>query len=176
MSVYTVHEPPLRATDSAPDPERFVFVRDGFSIWAFLFSVLWMLWYRLWLALLAYLVVVAGMEAALRYAGVSSVLIGILGVLASLLIGIEAGTLRRFKLSRIGFRNIGVVCGSNLDDAERRFFDAWVRAGEQKRAEPPAASPGLPPTPPPPPSPPSGTHSPQQSEVIGLFPEPGVSR
>jgi len=40
MSIYTVHEPPLKAGESAPDPDRFVFVRDGFSFWAFLLAVL----------------------------------------------------------------------------------------------------------------------------------------
>ena len=46
MSVYTVHEPPLRAASRIAEPERFVFVRDGFSFWAFLFAPLWMLWHR----------------------------------------------------------------------------------------------------------------------------------
>ena len=32
MSIYTVHEPPLKADESTPDPERFVFVRDGFYV------------------------------------------------------------------------------------------------------------------------------------------------
>ena len=53
MSVYTVHEPPLRAAEASPDPERFVFVRDGFYFWAFLLTPLWMLWHRLWLVLVA---------------------------------------------------------------------------------------------------------------------------
>ena len=38
MSVYTVHEPPQRMADDAVNAERFVFVRDGFSFWAFLFA------------------------------------------------------------------------------------------------------------------------------------------
>jgi hypothetical protein len=46
MAVYTVHEPPMKAEQSQPDPERFVFVRDGFSFWAFLLPPLWMLWRR----------------------------------------------------------------------------------------------------------------------------------
>src|SRR5262245_8280250 len=50
MSVYTVYQPPLKAHESAPDPERFVFVRDGFSFWALLVTPLWLLRYRLWLA------------------------------------------------------------------------------------------------------------------------------
>ena len=54
MPVYTVHEPPPRDSDDAADAaDRFVFVRDGFSFWAFLFAPLWMLWHRLWLVLLA---------------------------------------------------------------------------------------------------------------------------
>ena len=53
MSSYTVHEPPLRAGAAAPEPERYVFVRDGFSFWAFLFGPLWMLRHRMWLVLAA---------------------------------------------------------------------------------------------------------------------------
>ena len=167
MSIYTVHEPPLRAAETMPDPDRFAFVRDGFSVWAFLFAVLWMLWHRLWLVLLAYVVVVAGIESALRYAGFSGPVLAIVAVFISLLVGIESGTLRRFALARRGWKNVGVVSGSDLEEAERRFFAAWTR--EMKRPDAPSAATGTPaaaPVPRPPPS----------SGVIGLFPEPGVDR
>ena len=169
MSVYTVHEPPLRAADAGPDPEQFAFVREGFSVWAFLFAALWMLWHRMWLVLLIYLVVAAGLETALYYAGVSGLLLGLIAVLVSLLIGVEASTLRRFTLTRGGWKNVGVVSGDSLEMAERRFFDAWMRATPLPRA---AAAP------PPPPRPPSASvpHTPQSPDVIGLFPEPGADR
>ncbi|MGO9399811.1 MAG: DUF2628 domain-containing protein [Xanthobacteraceae bacterium] len=171
MSVYTVHQPPLRASEAAPKPERFIFVRDGFYFWAFLFSVLWMLWHRMWVILLVYVAVVVGLETALRYAGTSRPLLAFVGLLIALLVGIEAATLRRFKLARRGWNNVGVVSGDNLEDAERRFFDAWVRRASGVRAEPSAAPPG---PPPPPPSPMPRT--PPAADVIGLFPEPGVNR
>ena len=57
MAVYTVHQPPLKKYEAAPDPERFAFVRDGFSFWAFLLGPLWMLRHRMWLVLLGYIVV-----------------------------------------------------------------------------------------------------------------------
>ena len=57
MAVYTVHQPPLKKDEAAPDPERFAFVRDGFSFWAFLFGPLWMLRHRMWLVLLGYVAV-----------------------------------------------------------------------------------------------------------------------
>ena len=37
-----------------------MFVRDGFYFWAFLLGPLWMLWRRLWLVLVVYLVGIDG--------------------------------------------------------------------------------------------------------------------
>ncbi len=37
-------------------PERFVFVRDGFHVWAFMLTPLWLLAHRLWLAFIIYVV------------------------------------------------------------------------------------------------------------------------
>ena len=51
----------------------------------------------------------------------------LVGVLISLLVGLEAGTLRRFTFERRGWENVGIVCRPMLEDAERRFFDAWIR-------------------------------------------------
>jgi hypothetical protein len=87
--------------------------------------------------------------------------------LISLLVGLEAGTLRRFKLARRNWRNVGVVTGDDLEDAERRFFDAWIRQSPAGRAAStfPRAAPAAPPAPPA-----------EQTGVIGLFPEPGAHR
>jgi Protein of unknown function (DUF2628) len=167
MSVYTVYAPPLRAADTAPNPERFVVVRDGFSIWAFLFAALWMLWHRMWLVLLLYLVIGGVIEAALRYAGFSDWVLVAVAVALSFLVGAESSTLRHFTLERRGFRTVGVVSGDNLEMAERRFFDAWVRDGGRDRPDR-----GAPPASPPPPFP----RAPQSSGVTGLFPEPGANR
>jgi Protein of unknown function (DUF2628) len=163
MSVYTVHQPPLRAADAVADPNRFVFVRDGFSWWAFLLTPLWMLRHRLWLALVIYLLLSAALDATLRALGASAFTLVLIGLMISLLAGLEAGTLLRFKLARRHWRNIGVVTGDDLEDAERRFFDSWIRQGPARRF----------PSPPTPAfaAPPEG-----QSGVIGLFPEPGAQR
>ena len=60
----------------------------------------------------------------------------------ALLIGFEAGTLRRFTLRRRGYRNIGIVVGDDLELAERRFFDAWVRQ-DATAAPAPGGAPAL---------------------------------
>jgi hypothetical protein len=109
------------------DAERLTFVRDGFSLWAFLFAPLWMLWHRMWLILLGYVVVSIGLDILLRLFGASRFAVAVIGLLISLLIGLESGTLRRFTLGRRGWRNIGIVSGDGREAAERHFFDTWLR-------------------------------------------------
>jgi Protein of unknown function (DUF2628) len=167
MSVYTVHQPPLGAADAAGDPYRLVFVRDGFSWWAFLLTPLWMLRHGLWLALTIYLLISAALDVALRALGASVFTIVIIGVLISLLVALEAGTLRRFKFARRNWRNVGVVTGDDLEDAERRFFDVWARQSPAAHAAatPPKSAPAA-----------AAMAPAEQGGVIGLFPEPGAHR
>jgi Protein of unknown function (DUF2628) len=169
MSVYTVHEPPLRAGAAASDVERFAFVRDGFSWWAFLFAPLWMLRHRMWLVFVCYAAISAGLATLVRIFGVPAAVVGLIGLLISLLVGLEAGTLRRFTLGGRGWKNLGVVSGDDREDAERRFFDVWLRRKSSPSGGPPA------PTPPSPPAAPI-RRGPLGSDVIGLFPEPGAPR
>jgi hypothetical protein len=159
MAVYTVHEPPRRNDDALAHTERFTFVRDGFSWPAFLFAPLWMLRYRLWLALIVYLLVVFTLGAATRTLGDGDWLMAI-SFLVALLVGFEASTLRRYGLARRRWKTLGVVVGDDLEAAERRFFDAWAAGGVPHLATPAAAA---------------GSAAPAASgPIIGLFPEPGA--
>src|SRR5438876_10849371 len=103
MSIYTVYEPPLKAHESAPAPERFVFVRDGFSFWAFLLAPLWMLWHRLWLVFLGYCVLAIALQAGLQAIGASFGVRLTAGALLALLAGLEAARLRRSTLAGRGW-------------------------------------------------------------------------
>jgi Protein of unknown function (DUF2628) len=166
MSVYTVYAPPPKRGQSAPDPERFVFVRDRFSFWAFLLAPLWMLRHRLWLAFIVYLIVIVAVELALGAIGASRSVMITAAVLLALLVGLEAATLRRRALTRRGWSNVGIVVGDDIEAAERRFFDSWVtqlpRNGKPRASSQPAADmPNL--------------RRPPASEVTGLFPEPGAA-
>ena len=169
MSVYTVHEPPLRAGAAAADVERFAFVRDGFSWWAFLFAPLWMLRHRMWLVLIGYVVVAGAIEIPVKLSGAPTLAASLIGILLGLLVGLEAGTLRRFTLSRRGWKNLGVVSGDDREDAERRFFDAWLQRTNSTSGAPHAPMRG-------PASAAPNRRGPLRSDVIGLFPEPGAPR
>ncbi|TMJ50209.1 MAG: DUF2628 domain-containing protein [Alphaproteobacteria bacterium] len=158
MAIYTVYEPPLRSAD-ARHADRFVFVRDGFFWSAFLLAPLWMLRHRLWLALLLYVAVAVAIGAGAQFFRLSAGTTAAIAFLMSLLIGFEASTLRRWALARRKWTNVGVVVGDDLELAERRFFDAWIRHELPSRGARPNPVPSM--------------RSPAQDDVIGLFPQPG---
>ena len=160
MTIYTVHEPPLRADQT--DPERFKFVRDGFYFWAFVFGPLWLLFKRLWVVLIFYVIAIAALQAGLWLIGVPSAARGAVSLLAHLLLGLEGATLQRWTLHENEWTQIGIVAGDSYEAAERRFFDTWVARNSAPR--PPAASA--------PPMSPGMRPPPVSSDIIGLFPEP----
>ena len=170
MPVYTVHAPPaIRGRKRVPNaknvPENYIFVRDGFYVWAMVFGPAWMLFRKLWLVFFLYVVAMVALAVVLWLFGVSDATGGIPMLLVSGLIGLEAGSLWRWTLARRRYRNLGVVVGDNVEAAERRFFDrlAHEDAAPAQRfdASPP---PMIPPRP----------MAPQP--VTGLFPEPGALR
>lgn len=136
MAVFTVHQPPLGASGATPEPTRFIFVRDGFYVWGFVLSVLWMLRHRLWLVAVLFVAISVLLQVGLKLIGVPSTLQTLATIALCFLVGLEGGTLRRWTLARRGWTNAGVVVADNQDDAERRFFINW-HAGQRLNAAPP---------------------------------------
>jgi hypothetical protein len=167
MPTYTVHEPPLREGETAADPERFVFVRDGFYFWAFLLAPLWLLVRRLWLVLLLYVLLIAALGGVFFALQLPPQARFAVTLLLGLLVGFEAATLWRWTLARRGWKADGIVVADDAESAERRFFDGWAARANNAPA---AAAAETPVTLPVRRGPPDG------SDVIGLFPEPGGPR
>ena len=65
MTVFSVYEPASDDDDVAARAEKIAFVKDGFSWPAFLVPVLWLLYQRMWIELVAFLVVIGGLQWAL---------------------------------------------------------------------------------------------------------------
>jgi len=162
MKIYTVHVPVLRDDEVSPNPDRVRFVRDGFYFWAFLLGPLWMIWNRLWLVLVLYLVATAALFAGLTALGVTSGAQFIVGLLIAILIGCEGGSLRRFSLRRRRWTQAGVVAATDLEEAERRFFESWAEGASSMASAPPRS--------------PSTPVAPTSPDVLGLFPQPEPRR
>ena len=123
MTTFTVHEPLPRKSEEVAPPERFAFVRDGFYFWAFVLGPVWMLYHRLWLVFVMYMVGIGAIQAALWALGASALVKFTVSLLIALLVGFEAGSLRRWSLRR--WINRGIVVAHNREAAEHRFFDRW---------------------------------------------------
>src|SRR5438105_3934524 len=125
MPVYTVHAPLASAADFRAT-DKFIFVRDGFHFWAMVFGPLWLIWKRLWLALLGWIIAIVALEIVLARLGAGSAAIVSADVMVALLMGFEAASLQRWTLSRRNWRQLDVVVADDEETAERRFFDRWT--------------------------------------------------
>ena len=130
MRYYSVHAP-AEATD---DPERFAFVKDGFSWPALFVPVLWILWHRLWLALVWYIVFVLIVAWTGRLASEdAAMVVAFARRPASCARGQQYPP--RWRCENRGWDEVGASFGRNLDEAEARFFGrarqpagrAWIR-------------------------------------------------
>jgi hypothetical protein len=176
MPVYTVHGPTTNGADFATT-DRFAFVRDGFHFWAAVLGVVWLAWHRLWLALLGWIILMAIIDFGMVKLGVGAGTILLVDILLALLLGFEAASLERWTLSRRNWRQLDIVVADDAESAERRFFDRWTarqrglgndQLAVDRGAPPPTRNiPGQPFSKPPPLP---------DSDIIGLFPDPGAQR
>lgn len=136
MRTYTVHEPAQPLADRLDRASSLVFVRDGFTWSAFLFTFIWTLANRLWLTFIGYVVAVVLIVLVLNLAGLgdTAVLpIALFGL--QFAIGFEAASLRRAELRFRGWDFLGSVNGRNREDCERRFFELWLPTQPLMRVE-----------------------------------------
>jgi hypothetical protein len=128
MLSFTVHEPPSPPADRSDRAESLAFVKDGFGWGAALFAPVWLAAHRLWWPLLGYVAANGLFELGRMALPSAGSWIALAGVALHLLIGLEAGTLRRWGLARRGWRMLAVVSGKSPAECERRFFEAWLPA------------------------------------------------
>ena len=175
MPVYTIHAPRAAGPEADIAPDRFKFVRDGFHFWAFVAGLIWLVWHRMWWALLGYIALSIIGEIGLSMLGAGSGTRMVVMALFALLMGFEAASVRRWSLSRGKWRQVDIVVADDEESAERRFFERWTARREamddfsvDRGAPPPTRQiPGQSFS-----RPPSGA----REEIIGLFPQPGASR
>jgi hypothetical protein len=155
MRVYTVHAPP----DGLAAPERFKFVKDGFSWPALFVPLLWIVWHRLWLTLMGYVIFVLVVMWIALLLGDGGATAGAL--LGAVLFAFEANTVRRASLLQRGWRELGGSSGRRILEAELRFFEnrdsrvsPAVREDVARRSFQPTRA------------------SDVDDPVLGLFPEP----
>lgn len=137
--VCSVHEHPDHVTDVIDRAEELRFVRDGFS-WAIAFLAPFVLLFRgAWLALALYLVLATAISFVMTSLGATAALTAFAILALGIVFGFEAASIERWSLSISGWQEVGVVGGADMEECERRFFDAWLAENAVKPLPPVAA-------------------------------------
>jgi len=162
----TVHERDSDEDDVTARSEKIVFVREGVAMWALFFPLIWLLYHRMWLMMLAYLVVVFAIGALVSAAGLPEMIGGLITMALSFLLALEGNDLRRWALARKGYTLADVTSGRDTAECEQRFFESWLPGQRDRKGVLPTIMPkenGSA----------GGTRETPGDDVIGLFPEPG---
>lgn len=158
MAFYTVMTPPPGSGGLRSEIEQARLTPERFSWGAFLFTGLWLLGKRLWLATLVFVLVFAGLIYLRSRFGLHPGALTLSYWAIALFLGVEGNNLVARKLARTGWRLADVVEARDLPEAERRYFERALTS------LPPAPRPAVATAPQP--AQPSGS-----MPIIGLFPE-----
>lgn len=117
--LYEIHRHPTK-----DESEATLLVRQGFSIWAFLFHAGWLLYHRLWLeAVLFFAIYVGTVLVGDRY-DLSAFAVGAMQIALQFWLAVNANDMRAAALDRRGFELVDVTTGTSELDAERRYYYA----------------------------------------------------
>ena len=119
MTLYTVHAP-MKPDGVAVDPAELVFVKDGFSWPALLIPPVWLIYRRLWLTLLIWLVAVIVLGTLAGFAGTDASTAVM--ILFAFWFALEANGFRRWTLERRRHALVGVGRGSDAGGSRAAFL------------------------------------------------------
>lgn len=123
MKLYAVYQPTNPDLDADERLDQTRFVRDGFSLFAFIAPAIWAAFNQLWLVLLGYIAAVLAIEGAFQALGATPWSGALASLVLNLWFGLEAHDLQRWTLRRKRFEEVDVVAGTSADDCELRFFE-----------------------------------------------------
>ena len=116
MALFNILEP------ADGKPERVIFIREGFSWGALIFTVLWALFHRMWVVAACLFAVIAVVAVAESRELIGPALGAALNLAIAVIFGFEARRLQAYGLERAGFRPAGLIEASSLEAAELRYF------------------------------------------------------
>lgn len=116
MAWWTAHKRPGKGADDV------VFLREGFSWWALIFPLPWLVIKGMWIVLLLALGVQFAIWGISETLDLSDAIRVILSLSINLILAFEGNNVLRWTYERRGFEELGLVHGDDLDEAEYRFF------------------------------------------------------
>lgn len=122
MKIYTVH---IKSGAVSPY-EKPVFVREGFNVFAFLFTLLWAFYHRLWLPVLLILAVNATLMMLAKNHVMSFDSASIMQMGFNVFVGFQANDWLRSGLARRGYIVADIAAADSKLRAEQRYFERYL--------------------------------------------------
>jgi hypothetical protein len=126
LQTYTIYERYPASENIERRASELVFVKEGFSIFAFLAPLIWLIYNRMWWELGALFAFMIVLEGVLTLLGVGPEIGAMVSFLINVIFAFEARNLHRYSLERNGYSMVAIASGRNLDEAEHRFFTEWL--------------------------------------------------
>jgi len=161
MPIWTVHGKTADPALARARAEDVRFVPEGFNWPAFLVPLLWLILKGMWIVLglsIAFELAVMAVGQSLKLSGLVQTT---LSLTLNLIMGFAGNDLYRWTLSRRGCREIGLAAGSDLDEAELRYFMGLPNSPDLTSTQAPVAL---------------APRAAPIHDALGLFPHPRVSR
>ena len=120
MRFYSVYQSPEARGD-----QDLIFIKDGFCWPALVLPFIWPAWRGLWLVALSVLVLLVAVTVVVQAGWIAPLTGSAIEVVVAFIMAFEGNNLRRWTKTRRGWREVGMVSGRRLADAERAFFSAY---------------------------------------------------
>jgi len=115
MAAFAIFEHPGK------DPDKTIFVKEGFSTGAFVFTALWALWHRLWVMAAILAAAYSALLFSQTYLGLNESVATVLHFGMSVLLGFVAQDLRSAALRRSGYAEVALIIATNREEAELKY-------------------------------------------------------
>ncbi len=124
MKLFTVHIRHEAGVSMSGLADGTILVKEGFSWFAFLAPILWLLVKRMWIVFAIYAAFLAILVSISASGTVPPEVLSAVSLAANLVLGFEGSDLYRWSLARRRYRERGIVAGDDVTAAEHRLFAA----------------------------------------------------
>jgi len=113
----------IKELDEEPLLEKTIFLKEGFSISAFLFNFFWLVYHRVWPLLAVYFAFSIGLKLIQIQFNMGEEFFTIINLGFLFWLGFEANDWRGQTLRSKGYALADIVTASNEFDAQKSFFE-----------------------------------------------------
>ena len=125
MKIFSVYrkKSELENDDAIQDSfDNFRFVEQGFSFWGFLFNLFWLLYNRIWLFSILFILILVAVEKLYNLEMIGRVPREAANIFLSVYIGYSGKDWIEQKLTKSGYELYDIVVASNVDDARSKLL------------------------------------------------------